>query len=112
MSIECESGRCFLVELIEGCSCHFALVRLYMAARTNASTATALARTKVPHTTHFLCPPQLLAMLDVEDFDAVFQGLNYTDGLVHQIQENQHSLGGQTYFERLLELLKIKGMCV
>lgn len=51
-------------------------------------------------------------MLDVEDFDAVFQGLNYTDGLVHQIQENQHSLGGQTYFERLLELLKIKGMCV
>ncbi|KAL1595601.1 hypothetical protein SLS59_008239 [Nothophoma quercina] len=48
-------------------------------------------------------------MLDVEDFDAVFQGLNYTDGLVHQIQENQHSLGGQTYFERLLELLKIKG---
>lgn len=50
-------------------------------------------------------------MLDVEDFDAVFQGLNYTDGLVQQIQEYQHALGGQTFFERLLDLLKIKGMC-
>lgn len=49
-------------------------------------------------------------MLDVEDFDAVFQGLSYTDGLVQQIQEYQHALGGQTFFERLLDLLKIKGM--
>jgi hypothetical protein len=49
-------------------------------------------------------------MLDVEDFDAVFQGINYTDGLVQQIQEYQHALGGQTFFERLLDLLKIKGM--
>lgn len=49
-------------------------------------------------------------MLDVEDFDAVFQGFNYTDGLVQQIQEYQHALGGQTFFERLLGLLKIKGM--
>ncbi|KAF1928942.1 uncharacterized protein M421DRAFT_420170 [Didymella exigua CBS 183.55] len=48
-------------------------------------------------------------MLDVEDFDAVFQGLTYTDGLVQQIQEYQHALGGQTFFERLLGLLKIKG---
>ncbi|KAH6637556.1 nuclear pore complex assembly-domain-containing protein [Boeremia exigua] len=48
-------------------------------------------------------------MLDVEDFDAVFQGLSYTDGLVQKIQEYQHALGGQTFFERLLELLKIKG---
>ncbi|KAF1362502.1 hypothetical protein EJ07DRAFT_153404 [Lizonia empirigonia] len=48
-------------------------------------------------------------MLDVEDFDAVFQGLNYTNGLVQQIQEYQHALGGQTFFERLLDLLKIKG---
>ncbi|KAJ4404040.1 hypothetical protein N0V91_006150 [Didymella pomorum] len=48
-------------------------------------------------------------MLDVEDFDAVFQGFNYTDGLVQQIQEYQHALGGQTFFERLLDLLKIKG---
>lgn len=49
-------------------------------------------------------------MLDVEDFDAVFKGLSYTDGLVQQIQEYQQALGGQTFFERLLELLKIKGM--
>jgi len=49
-------------------------------------------------------------MLDVEDFDAVFQGLNYTDGLVQQIQEYQNALGGQTFFERLLDLLRIKGM--
>lgn len=48
-------------------------------------------------------------MLDVEDFEAVFQGLNYTDGMVQQIQENQHALGGRTFFERLLDLLKIKG---
>jgi hypothetical protein len=54
-------------------------------------------------------PFQLDAMLDVEDFDAVFQGLNYTNGLVQQIQEYQHALGGQTFFERLLDLLKIKG---
>jgi hypothetical protein len=49
-------------------------------------------------------------MLDVEDFDAVFQGLSYTDGLVQQILEYQQALGGQTFFERLLELLKIKGL--
>ncbi|CAO2656108.1 Nn.00g049110.m01.CDS01 [Neocucurbitaria sp. VM-36] len=48
-------------------------------------------------------------MLDVEDFDAVFQGLNYSDGIVQQIQENQHALGGRTFFERLIDLLKIKG---
>jgi hypothetical protein len=53
---------------------------------------------------------QLIAMLDVEDFDAVFQGLSYTDGLVQQILEYQQALGGQTFFERLLELLKIKGL--
>ena len=53
---------------------------------------------------------QLIAMLDVEDFDAVFQGISYTDGLVQQILEYQQALGGQTFFERLLELLKIKGM--
>lgn len=49
-------------------------------------------------------------MLDVEDFDAVYQGLNYSDGIVQQIQENQHALGGRTFFERLIELLQIKGM--
>lgn len=49
-------------------------------------------------------------MLDVEDFDAVFQGLNYSHGIVEQILENQHALGGRTFFERLIELLKIKGI--
>ncbi|KAF2846016.1 hypothetical protein T440DRAFT_511168 [Plenodomus tracheiphilus IPT5] len=48
-------------------------------------------------------------MLDVEDFAAVFQGLNYTAGLVQEIQEYQHALGGRTFFERLLELLKMTG---
>jgi len=48
-------------------------------------------------------------MLDVEDLDAVFQGLHYSDGLVQQIQEYQHALGGRTFFERLLELLRITG---
>ncbi|KAI8939763.1 hypothetical protein NX059_003506 [Plenodomus lindquistii] len=48
-------------------------------------------------------------MLDVEDFDAVFQGLDYSSGLVTEIQEYQHALGGRTFFERLLELLKITG---
>jgi hypothetical protein len=49
-------------------------------------------------------------MLDIEDFDAVFaDGVTYSDGIVHQIQEYQHALGGRTFFERLLDLLKIKG---
>jgi hypothetical protein len=49
-------------------------------------------------------------MLDIEDFDAVFSdGVTYSDGIVQQIQEYQHALGGRTFFERLLDLLKIKG---
>lgn len=48
-------------------------------------------------------------MLDVEDFDAVFQGITYSDGIVQEILEYQHALG-RTFFERLLEVLKIKGM--
>ncbi|KAF1938958.1 hypothetical protein EJ02DRAFT_409417 [Clathrospora elynae] len=48
-------------------------------------------------------------MLDVEDFDAVFRGLDYSDGLVAEIQEFRTALGGRTFFERLLDLLKIKG---
>ncbi len=49
-------------------------------------------------------------MRDVEDFESVFEGLNYSDGMVQKIQEYQHALGGRTFFERLLELLKIRGM--
>ncbi|OAK95118.1 hypothetical protein IQ06DRAFT_381614 [Phaeosphaeriaceae sp. SRC1lsM3a] len=49
-------------------------------------------------------------MLDIEDFDAVFpDGVTYTDGIVAHIQEYQHALGGKTFFERLLALLKIQG---
>jgi hypothetical protein len=84
---------------------HFALVGLIAA--TNKRVNTALRRTSYPILS--TSPPQSVTMLDVEDFDAVFQGFNYTDGLVQQIQEYQHALGGQTFFERLLDLLKIKG---
>lgn len=49
-------------------------------------------------------------MLDVEDFEAVFQGIAYSDGIVQQIQEYKQVLGGKTFFERLLDLLKIKGI--
>ncbi|KAE8845005.1 hypothetical protein PTNB73_02941 [Pyrenophora teres f. teres] len=47
-------------------------------------------------------------MKDVEDFDRVFQGLYYKDGLVQEIQSFRTALGGRTFFERLLMLLKIK----
>jgi hypothetical protein len=48
-------------------------------------------------------------MLDVEDFDRVYRGLNYNDGLVQEIQSYRTALGGRTFFERLLILLQIKG---
>jgi len=48
-------------------------------------------------------------MKDVEDFDRVFQGLYYKDGLIQEIQSFRTALGGRTFFERLLMLLKIKG---
>jgi hypothetical protein len=51
-------------------------------------------------------------MLDIEDFEAVFPGVTYTHGVVNQIQEFQHALGGKTFFERLLDLLKIKSTVV
>lgn len=59
-------------------------------------------------------------MLDIEEFEAVFHvpthdddedegnSLEYTEGLVAEIRDNQHMLGGRTFFERLLELLQIK----
>ncbi|KAF7451661.1 ELYS domain containing protein [Pyrenophora tritici-repentis] len=47
-------------------------------------------------------------MKDVEDFDRVFQGLYYKDGLISEIQSFRGALGGRTFFERLLMLLKIK----
>lgn len=48
-------------------------------------------------------------MLDVEDFEAVYRGLYYNDGLVQEIQSYRTALGGRTFFERLLSLLQIKG---
>jgi len=48
-------------------------------------------------------------MLDVEDFEAVYRDLYYTDGLVQEIQSYRTALGGRTFFERLLILLQIKG---
>ena len=49
-------------------------------------------------------------MLDVEDFDSVFRGTSYNDGLVHDIQSYRTALGGRNYFEKLVDLLQIKGM--
>lgn len=48
-------------------------------------------------------------MLDVEDYEAVFQGITYGHGIVQQILEFKQALGGKTFFERLLDLLRIKG---
>ncbi|KAF2702684.1 hypothetical protein K504DRAFT_475139 [Pleomassaria siparia CBS 279.74] len=57
-------------------------------------------------------------MLDIEEYEAVFQDdsdpsnegklLEYTEGISYEIHNSQHLLGGKTFFERLLELLKIK----
>jgi hypothetical protein len=52
-----------------------------------------------------------VAMLDIEDFDSAFpDGVTYSDGIVTGIQGFQHALGGKTFFERLLVLLKVQGM--
>ncbi|KAL5120329.1 hypothetical protein ACEQ8H_001619 [Pleosporales sp. CAS-2024a] len=49
-------------------------------------------------------------MLDIEDFESAFpDGVTYSDGIVSTIQEFQHALGGRTFFERLLVLLKVQG---
>lgn len=61
-----------------------------------------------PHPDYAINAKSTVAMLDTEDFDAVFPGVTYTSGVVQQIQEFQHALGGRTFFERLLDLLKIK----
>ncbi|KAF2634577.1 hypothetical protein P280DRAFT_463320 [Massarina eburnea CBS 473.64] len=47
-------------------------------------------------------------MLDVDNYDDIFQGWSYSEGLVSDIQENQSLIGGKLFFERLLDLLKIK----
>lgn len=54
-----------------------------------------------------------VAMLDIEDFESAFpDGVTYSDGVVQSVQEFQHALGGKTFFERLLVLLKVQGMSI
>jgi hypothetical protein len=50
-------------------------------------------------------------MLDIEDFDAIFKGHSYSQAKTNDIETNKRSLGGKTFFERLLELLQIKCTC-
>jgi hypothetical protein len=51
-----------------------------------------------------------VAMLDIEIFENVFPaGVTYTPGVVTSIQEFQHALGGKTFFERLLDVIKVRG---
>ncbi|KAJ4291192.1 hypothetical protein N0V90_010390 [Kalmusia sp. IMI 367209] len=47
-------------------------------------------------------------MFDVEDYEQIFPLGSYSEGLRSDISDNQHTLGGRTFFERLLELLNIK----
>jgi hypothetical protein len=47
-------------------------------------------------------------MYDIENYDTVFKQGKYSPALVNEIQSAQHTLGGRTFFERLLELLGIK----
>jgi hypothetical protein len=55
----------------------------------------------------------VVAMLDIEDFESAFpDGVTYSDGVVQAIQEFQHALGGKTFFERLLVLLKVQGTSI
>ena len=48
------------------------------------------------------------AMLDIENYEEIFPHGSYSEGLRSDIRESQHTLGGRTFFERLLELLNIK----
>ncbi|KAL5387476.1 hypothetical protein PMIN02_008136 [Paraphaeosphaeria minitans] len=47
-------------------------------------------------------------MFDIEDYDQIFPYGSYAEGLRRDIAECQSTLGGRTFFERLLELLNIK----
>jgi hypothetical protein len=47
-------------------------------------------------------------MLDIEDYDAFFDSNIYPPEMVHGIEANKKTLGGKTFFERLLELLQIR----
>lgn len=52
--------------------------------------------------------PTVATMLDIEEYESIFPEGGYSEGLVSDILDNQHILGGRTFFERLLELLHIK----
>ncbi|KAF1977016.1 hypothetical protein BU23DRAFT_550957 [Bimuria novae-zelandiae CBS 107.79] len=47
-------------------------------------------------------------MIDIEDYDALFPHGSYTEALRSDIQDSQSTLGGRTFFERLLDLLNIQ----
>jgi hypothetical protein len=61
-------------------------------------------------------------MYDVEDFDELFARrdangnrigfMSYSDLLISDIHDHQTVLGGRTFFERLLDLLKINGTTI
>ena len=54
-------------------------------------------------------------MLDISDYDAVFKVYDkqthsgYPTGLQNDINDSRYHLGGKLFFDRLLELLQIKG---
>jgi hypothetical protein len=78
-----------------------------------ASTTTRPPTTRItPHLNNTTRNSRTPTMLDVEDFDAVYRGITYTHGLVEEIQSFRTALGGRSYFERLVDLLNIKGWSI
>ena len=62
-----------------------------------------------PPTQHWsLIYPDSEKMRDIEDYELIFPHGSYTEALRSDIQESQSTLGGRTFFERLLELLNVK----
>jgi hypothetical protein len=47
-------------------------------------------------------------MAAADEFEETFKDYRYAPALVQDISNNQHVLGGRTFFERLLEVLGIK----
>lgn len=47
-------------------------------------------------------------MRDIDDYESIFPHGSYTEALRSDIQESQSTLGGRTFFERLLDLLNVK----
>ena len=62
-----------------------------------------------PHSLTYAATAAADDMFDVENFEEIFEDLSYSKGLLEDIQENQSFLKSPTFFERLLQLLKIRG---